>query len=315
MSKELDLNLLRTLVALDEQRNVSRAAQRLERSQPAVSAALGKLRRYFGDPLFLRSGHAMRPTPRAEAAITAARDVLDMVDSRITLAPEFAPASSERQVTLAMSDVGEVVFLPRILRMLREEMPRAAVRSVSLTAQEVGRQLENGQIDLAIGYFPDLRGESFLQQVLFRDGFACLIRADHPISADRLTIQQFTKLEHAVVRAESRSQEVIQRYLARRKVSPRVVLTTPHAASAPLIIAQSDLIVTVPRLLAGYFAGASLNLRVVGLPFEPPSIDLKQLWHRRYQDDVRHRWLRARIYELFSFRREGDSRRAKRRRS
>jgi DNA-binding transcriptional LysR family regulator len=141
--------------------------------------------------------------------------------------------------------------------------------------------------------------------VLFRDSFACLIRADHKVRTERLSIQEFSRLDHAVVRVESRTGEVIERYLARRKLTRRVMLTTPHFASAPLIVAQSDLIVTVPEPLARYFVGASSNLRVVGLPFDPPSIQLKQFWHRRYHKDPRSRWLRTRIYEQFAFRRHG----------
>src|SRR5688572_29076061 len=134
---ELDLNLLRVLVALDDQRSVSRAARDLDRSQPAVSAALGKLRGYFKDPLFLRSGNAMRPTPRAETAVAAARNALHVIDSQVVDTVEFDPASSERPVTLALSDVGEVIFLPRILPMLRRLMPRAAIQSISAPAAEV----------------------------------------------------------------------------------------------------------------------------------------------------------------------------------
>jgi DNA-binding transcriptional LysR family regulator len=134
---------------------------------------------------------------------------------------------------------------------------------------------------------------------LFSDSFASLLRADHPVSVKKLTLKQYLELEHAVVRAESRTEEVIERYLARRKIRRQVVLTTPHFASAPMIVAQSDLIVTIPEPLARYFSSVSARLRVVGLPFEPPRIELKQLWHRKYHHDARNRWLRALICRLF----------------
>jgi DNA-binding transcriptional LysR family regulator len=296
----LDLNLLRVLVALDDVRNVSRAAERLQRSQPAVSAALAKLRAHFGDALFVRGGNAMQPTPRATVAAAAARAVLRIVNAEIVTAPAFDPATSSRPVTLALSDVGEIIFLPQILRALRERMPQAAVRSVSMRAEEVASGLAAGEIDLALGYFPDLRGPGFLQQALFRDSFACLIRAKHPVRADRLTLAQFSRLEHAVVRVESRSEEVMEQFLARRRIARRVVLTTPHFTSVSLIVAQSDLVVTVPYTLARFFAQDSSQLRVVGLPFEPPTIELRQFWHRRQHDDARSRWLRRLVYELFA---------------
>lgn len=297
---ELDLNLLRVLVALDDTRNVSRAADFLQRSQPAVSAALGKLRRHFDDALFVRGGNAMQPTPRATVAAAAARAVLRIVNAEIVTAPPFDPESSSLPVTLALSDVGEIVMLPQILRALRERMPNATLRSVTMRAEEVASGLAAGDIDLALGYFPDLRGPAFLQQVLFHDSFACLIRAKHPVRAERLSLAQFVRLEHAVVRVESRSEEVMEQFLARRRVERKIVLTTPHFASVALIVAQSDLVVTVPHTLARYLAKDSSQLRVVGLPFEPPTIELRQFWHRRQHDDARNRWLRQLIYELFA---------------
>lgn len=301
---ELDLNLLKVIDALEEERSVSRAAAKLDKSQPAVSAALGRLREYFDDPLFLRAGNLMQPTPRATAIVGAARSILGIVDSEIVSTPVFDAAASEQPIRLALSDVGEVIFLPTLLRNLRRLMPRAPICSVSLPAAEVMHDLEKGGIDLAIGYFPDLGKSSFFQQTLFTDSFACLIRADHPITASKLSIKQFLQLDHAVVRVESRTEEVMERYLARKKIRRRVVLTTPHFASTPIIIAQSDLLVTVPEPLARYFARASANLRVVGLPFEPPRIELKQFWHRKYHKDPRSRWLRALMYKMFQAKRE-----------
>jgi DNA-binding transcriptional LysR family regulator len=229
---------------------------------------------------------------------------LSIVDADIVSRPIFDAAASESPIRLALTDVGEVVFLPTLLRTVRQLMPRAAICSVSLPPAEVMHDLEKGAVDLAVGYFPDLGKSSFFQQTLFTDTFACLIRADHPITASRLSIKQFLRLEHAVVRVESRTEEVMERYLARKKIQRRVVLTTPHFASTPIIVAQSDLLVTVPEPLARYFAGTSANLRVVGLPFEPPRIELKQFWHRKYHRDPRNRWLRALIYKTFQAKRE-----------
>lgn len=300
----LDLNLLYVLVALADHRSVSSAAAKLGKSQPGVSSALAKMRAFFADPLFVRSGNAMQPTPRAVELIEAARDVLERVGAGIAAAPAFDPQTSSRTVTLALSDVGEVVFLPSILKELRTKLPNALVRSVSLPAEDVPRSLESGEIDLAIGYFPDLERSNFFQQTLFSDTFASLIRSDHPLASRKLSIKQFLALEHAVVRAESRTEEVIERFLARKKLKRRVVLETPHFASAPIIVAQSDLIVTIPEPLARYFCSVSAAVRLVDLPFAAPRIPLKQFWHRKYHHDARSRWLRTLIYELFQDRRQ-----------
>jgi len=296
---ELDLNLLYVLVALDERRSVSGAARKLHRSQPGVSVALGRLRDFFGDPLFVRSGNGMQPTPRATTLIESARAVLARIGSDIVAEPPFDPSRSSRAVTLVLSDVGEVVLLPTLIKRLRELMPDAMVRSVTLPPTEVALQLESGEVDLAIGYFPDLKKHSFYQQALYTDTFASLIRSDHRMQADKLSIREYLQLEHAVVRAESRTEEVMESYLARKKIRRQVVLSTPHFASAPIVVAQSDLIVTIPEPLARYFSSVAAGVRVVQLPFEPPRIAIKQFWHRKFHHDARSRWLRALVCELF----------------
>jgi len=296
---ELDLNLLRVLVAIDEKRSVSAAAIQLDRSQPSVSSALGKLRTFFADPLFVRSGNTMQPTPRAVEIMGPVRNVLSRIGMEIVAAPSFEPFSNQKPVVLALSDVGEVVFLPAILQQLQRLAPATSLRSVSLPAEEVARGLEAGEIDLALGYFPNLKRHNFFQQTLFSDSFTCLIRADHPVKSARLSQKQFLQLDHAVVRAESRTEEVIERFLARRRIQRRVTLTTPHFASVPPIVEQSDLVVTVPVPLARYFSTVSARLRVVRPPFDPPRIDLKQIWHRKFHHDARNRWLRNLMCGLF----------------
>jgi len=295
----LDLNLLYVLVTLDECRSVSAAARKLHRSQPGVSAALNKLRDFFGDPLFVRSGNGMQPTPRAMTLIESARGVLARIDSDIVAEPAFDPAKSSKTVTLVLSDVGEVVLLPTLLMQLRQRMPNAMVQSITLPASEVGPHLESGRVDLAVGYFPDLKKHNFYQQALYSDTFASLIRSGHRVRADKLSIKEYLQLEHAVVRAESRTEEVIESYLARKKIRRQVVLATPHFASVPIIIARSDLIATIPEPLARYFSTVAAGVRVVKLPFDPPHIAIKQFWHRKVHHDARNRWLRALVFELF----------------
>src|SRR5688572_4739172 len=143
---DLDLNLLRVVVALDEKRSVSGAALALHRSQPSMSVALGKLRAFFNDPLFIRSGNHMHPTPRAVALVESARMVLDRVGADIVSTTRFDPAVTQ-VINLALSDVGEVVFLPAILEELQRVARNTRVRSVSLPANEVANGLENGAID------------------------------------------------------------------------------------------------------------------------------------------------------------------------
>ncbi len=298
--KDFDLNLLRVVVALYDARSVSRAAQHLGISQPAVSTALGRLRRAFGDPLFVKTAQGMSPTARSHALAAAAREALARIASDVLSESAFDPATTTRAFTLALSDVGEMVFLPRILERLRQQAPQAALRSVSPPPAQIEHGLESGEIDLAIGYFPDLKSSAFYQQRLLTHRFVCLLRADHPIRASRLTPEQFLALGHAVVRAEGRSQEIFEKYLARRKIARRIVLSTPHFMSIPTVIGKSDLVVTLPHAIGLFFSQTGANIRIVEPPYALPRIELRQHWHRNAHHDPKNKWLRRLVAALFS---------------
>lgn len=301
MNHRLDLNLLPIAIALYEERGVSRTATRLGMSQPAVSAALARLRKAFDDPLFVRTARGMEPTPRAQALIAPARDVLSRVERDVLSGLAFDPATANTTLTFALSDVGEMVFLPRILERLQNLAPLSSVRSVALPPSELREGLDSGEIDLAVGYFPDLETTNFFQQRLFTHHFCCLLRADHPISSKRLSVRQFLGLGHVVVHAAGRSQEIFERFLVRHRVHPKVVLVTPHFMSLPMIIGKSELVATVPHAIGMYFSGSQANIKTVLPPFpDAPHIVLKQHWHRKAHHDPRNQWLRRVVSDLFN---------------
>jgi DNA-binding transcriptional LysR family regulator len=301
MHKHFDLNLLQIAIALYEERGVGKVATRLGMSQPAVSAALARLRAIFGDPLFVRTPRGMDPTPRAKALVAPARDILLRVERDLLSGLAFNPEASTATFTFALSDVGEMVFLPRMLERLHQLAPLATVRSVSPPPNELRHGLETGEIDLAIGYFPDLAKGNFFQQRLFTHHFACLLRADHPVGGNRLSLKQFLELQHVSVRAEGRSQELFERFLASRKIRRKIVLFTPHFMSLPMIIAKSDLIATVPHAIGMYYSTRLTNIKTMSLTsLDLPRIVLKQHWHRMFHHDSRNQWLRKVISELFS---------------
>jgi DNA-binding transcriptional LysR family regulator len=295
-----DLNLLPVLVAIHEHGSVTAAAERLGMSQPSVSTALAKLRHQYGDPLFHRAGHGMKATPRMRALIQPLREALRRVDDTFASESVFKPATTQRTFTFAMSDLGEMVFMPKILKRLRQLAPRAVVRSVAASAPQIERGLETGEIDLAVGYFPDLREKSFLEKHLFFHHFVCLLRADHPISASTLSLPQFLQLEHAVVYGAGRTYEVFERHLRAKKIHRKVVLETPHFLSIPSIIARSDLIVTVPHAVGVFAKDLHENIRIAQPPIRSPKIDLKLHWHRNFQRDPKNRWLRELVADLFT---------------
>src|SRR6266480_3490973 len=161
MLNKVDLNLLPIALALYDELSVSRAAQALGMSQPAVSMALRKMRATFNDPLFVRAPRGITPTPRAHALIAIARPLVMELQQGILAEEQFNPGVSTRPFTFALSDVGEMVFLPRLLERLRVQAPRAGVRSVSMPPHQIAEGMEKGDIDLTIGYFPDLTRQSF----------------------------------------------------------------------------------------------------------------------------------------------------------
>jgi DNA-binding transcriptional LysR family regulator len=262
--------------------------------------ALRKLRAEFNDQLFIRTARGMVPTPQAERIVEKARPLLEQLQSKALLQDRFDPVTARQAFCFALSDVGEMVFLPALLANLHREAPLASVRSVSMSPAEIASGMERGTVDLAIGFYPDLKQNHFFQQRLFTHHFVCLLRADHPVVKGRLTVRQFLALEHAVVRAEGRTLEMFEKFLERNRLHRKVSLMTPHFMSIPMIVARSDLIVTVPHALGMWFSATNANLRTVALPFRIRGVDLKQHWHRRYHEDARSRWLRQFVYGLFN---------------
>ena len=297
--KPPDLNLLPIAFALYDELNVSRAAKVLGMSQPAVSMALRRLRETYNDPLFVRVPTGVAPTPRAHALVRTARPLIDQLQNSLRTAETFDPLISTRAFTLALSDVGEMAFLPRVAGVLRHAAPAAPIRSVSVPPAQLAHGLEQGDIDVAVGYFPQLASKNFRQRRLSTHRFACLLRADHPIRAERLSAADFLAAGHVVVGEAGRSQEVVERFFERRHVKRKVAVYTSHFLGVPFLVAQADLIATVPYAVARDFAGMSPQLAVAQPPFELPGFDLKLHWHRRFDTEPRSRWFREVLSELF----------------
>lgn len=298
--QKLDFNLLVIAVAIEEEGGASHAALKLGMSQSAVSGALARLRAHFNDPLFIRSAGGMTATPRGAQLVGSARSILRRFDDEILSTVAFDPAITRRPFTFAMSDVGEMVFLPRLLRRLAKDAPSASVHSVSLRPSQLAEALGDGDVDLAIGFFPDLKKSDFFQQRLLSHHFTCLLRADHWVQGNRLTLKEFLGLSHIVVQSEGRSQEIFERFMNMRALSRRVALTTPHYLGVARLVATSDMVVTVPHALGLVYGTAANGLKTIKPPVESPKIELKQHWQRKYHKDARNIWLRSVVTELFN---------------
>lgn len=296
--KNLDLNLLPLAIALYDELSVSRAARQLGMSQPGASKALRRLREVFDDPLFVRGPNGIVPTPRAHAIIHAARPHLQRLQEDLLKGEQFDPATSTRPIVLGLSDIAEMAFLPSILEHLRGHAPRCPVRTVAAPGTDLAAGLENGDIDVAAGYFPTLAQRNFRQRRLSSHGFACLLRVGHPLWKRRLTVPAYLAAEHVVIRREGRSQDLLERYIARRSMRRRVALYTSNVLSVPFIVMDSELIATLPFAVVTRFA--SLTSKVVAaLPPFDITYDLKLHWHRRFDNEPRSIWLREQLAAVF----------------
>ena len=294
----IDLNLLPVLDALMRTQSVTRAAQTLGLSQSAMSAALGRLRAAFDDPLFVRGARQMLPTPRARRLVVPVREVLERIRRDVLADVGFEPTLAEREFSLCLTDLGGLLFLPRLLAVLGQRAPRITLRTHQMPVTELEAALESGAVDLAIGNYPDLPG-SVYQQRLYERSYVCIVRADHPRVGARLNLKQYLALEHAVVRSPVRVHAAVDQALARGGLQRLVVVSVPHYLVIPHVIEKSDLVATVPREAAEVFS-LYANIRALELPVRIPRVTLRQHWHRRYHHDADNRWLRGQVTELFA---------------
>ena len=295
----LDLNLLPVLVALHRSRSVSKAAADLDLSQPATSLALGRLRKAFDDPLFVRSRAGMLPTPRCTELADAAAKAISDFSGHAQNQPAFDPGTSRRDFIVTTPDVGELHFLPRLMAYLDREAPHCNLRSEPFSTADVAAALEDGRCDLALGLYPNLEQPTLYTQQIFMHTLVCLVRADHPtVRSSRISMRRFLELSHVVVQQMGRSQEFFEALLKEKGFTRRIQLKTVHFLSVPSIIAVTDMIVTVPRSIADYYIRLE-HLRVVEPPINIKPYPIRQFWHPRFHTDPAVRWLRESVVRLF----------------
>ncbi len=294
----VDLNLLVAFDAIFKERNITLAAQRIGLSQPAMSSALGRLRRTFNDALFVRTGRGMQPTPYAQLLAPPIQRACELIADSLLIGATFDPAHATRTFNLYMTDIGEAVFLPRLIGALASAAPAVRVRVLRVPARGAHEAMAAGEVDIAIGLFPDLKA-GFFQQRLYRDEFVCIVRSGHPALRAALTTKVFADMRHAAIdSAGTGHQAVVERAFSRQRLHPRIAVTVPHFMALPAIVAETDLIATIPRRLARTFA-AYPNITLVAAPLRIPSVDIRQHWHKRYHHDDANKWLRRLLAELY----------------
>lgn len=285
----VDLNLLVALDALLQERNVTRAGLRIGLTQSAMSHALRRLRDLFDDPLFVLSNRVLQPTPRATELELPLRELLTKVGMLLQPAA-FDPAGYRGPLRLAGVDYQSYQLLPSLLARLRRAAPLSTIEVIVADGSDIVEQLVSGRADFALT--PFTKGPNLYSVHLFHDDFVCVVRADHPVISEELTLKRFIQLDHCFLTFSGRGVGPVDTVLEKLGLERRIVLRLPHYLAAPLIVAESDLILTMPRLLARMLTQLA-PLTVLELPFELEGYDLHLVWHARLEEDLPHRWIRG----------------------
>jgi len=297
-AETLDLNLLLAFEAMFLHRSVTAAAAHVGITQSAMSNAVGRLRRHFDDVLFVHTRSGMLPTPRALELAKPLQQALALVRAASRKPGEFDPRLSRRSFRFHMSDVGEMVFLPALVRHLDLIDASVRVETRQLTSDEVGAQLESGEVDFAAGYLPSL-SRTVISRPLFREHYVCMVRRDHPLAkAKTVTTREFLAYPHVLIESMGSGHRIIERTLEQHGLNPEQALRVPHFMVVPMIVAGTDRIVTIPSRVASIFASL-MPVRVLPLPIRIPPFDVTLLCHPRFADDPGVHWMQSVMLELF----------------
>ncbi|MGJ9420635.1 LysR family transcriptional regulator [Massilia sp. CMS3.1] len=294
--RDIDLNLLVVFHQLFKEKSVSLVADNLSLTQPAVSNALRRLRAMLGDELFVRTARGMEPTPYASQLAEPIANALATIRDTLERELKFDPVASTRKFTIAMTDLGEIHLLPRLMSRLAELAPGVTISTVRNTAVALSDELEAGRVDVAIGLLPQLKA-GFYQRHLFRQRYVCIFREGHALDRESMTLQDFESAQHIVVVAGATGHTVVDDIIAKRGVRRHVRLSVPHFAALGHILATTDLIATVPERYVRE-SMAPFKLKFLPLPVPIPEFDVNLFWHAKFHKEPGNQWLRDVVANL-----------------
>lgn len=293
--KTTDLNLLKAFVALLDSRSVTRAADQLGLTQPAVSGMLARLRELFDDPLFVRTQRGVIPTPRAEMLAEPVRSALAIIQS-VLVPQDFDPGTAGLTVSLAATDYAQKAVVLPLLATLRRDAPgiRIAVRPVD--TEHLARQMESGLVDMAL-ITPEMARDTMRSRHLFDETYVCVMRDNHPAAGKAMDLDLLCTLDHGIMSHDgTQFRGATDEALARMGRSRRVVASVPSFMVLIEMIRRSDMMALLPRRLVAEMTG----LHITEPPLAVNGFSKLLTWHERLQHDGAHRWLRDRIVALAS---------------
>lgn len=291
-----DLNLLPVFAALMEERSVSRAAERLGMTQPAVSNALGRLRVMLVDPLFIRERYGMQPTAKAEELAPVIAEALASIDGVVRGQRSFEPASTTQLITIAPNSYVEFILVPAIVARLREQAPGVRLRLTPFGSDLAETGVVSGTTAMVIGRVVD-PPDSLVVQHLIDESLACVVRADHPLVDRSISRRQYEKLRHVNVLPPGRLRAGLFQALERQGLRREVAVSVTHFLAVPELVAVTDYCATLPRLICRRLAGDP-RLKVLPAPVDLGTFPVEMAWHARYRNDPTHVWLRALIADV-----------------
>ncbi|MBO9543671.1 LysR substrate-binding domain-containing protein [Caulobacter sp.] len=291
-----DLNLLPIFVALMEERSVTRAAQRLGITQPALSNALARLRTTMRDPLFIRERYGVRPTQMAEELAPVIAAALARLDDAILGQQDFDPGEAVRLFTIAPNSYVEFVLAPAIVTRLRERAPGIKLRLMPFGNDLTETGVMSGDTAMVLGRIVD-PPDNLVVQHLMDEGLSCVVRADHPEIGDTLSREQYERLKHVNVLPPGRMRTGLFQALDQRGLRREVAVSVTHFLAVPEMVAATDYCATLPNLICRHLT-RDPRLKVLPAPVDLGTFPVQMGWHVRYRQDPAHRWLRALIAEV-----------------
>ncbi len=288
----VDLNLLAAFDALMQERNVTRAAARMNVSQPAMSAALGRLRALFDDRLFQRSAAGLLPTPRANELAAPVSFALQQIGALFGPSETFDPGKAALKFGMGLSDYPAFILLPALLNALLREAPAIEIDVHAFSGRDDAvALLDAGKIDLAIGVAPTLQESRILSRQILCDEFVTLLRRDGKRARRKLDLDAYLALSHILVSPEGSRHGVVDQALADHGLRRSVQVTLPHMFAVPALLRQTGLAATLPRRVALESVKAG-ELTMFATPISLPQISFHMIWHRRNDEHASQRWLR-----------------------
>ena len=293
----IDLNLLAAFDALISERNVTRAASQVGVSQPAMSAALSRLRKLFGDPLFLRSAAGLLPTPRARDLAEPISQALRQIESTLVKKPEFVPEKASLTFKLGLSDYPAFVLLPSLLQALGKQAPGVSLNVHAFSDRDHAVDLlDAGAIDAAIGVPPTHADGRILTRPVLRDEFVTIVASDHPAARRGMSMKIYLELPHILVSPEGDLYGLVDKALAQHGKKRKLALTLPQMFAVPAIVARTSMTATVMKRVA-LSSPAGRRLVLFPPPVTLPEVVFDLIWHRRGDSHPAQLWFRGFIAE------------------